>query len=163
MTGKPNGRGGARPGAGRKPKQAVEEIKRGGNQIPAEPSRRGGARPGAGRKPKAATTSTKKTSPAAVEENLEKQAHGGALKRTKSKPVPMGDRDMLEMLKDVALGNVEATMLQVRAAIAAVQYTHVKKGDGGKKEGEAERAKKAASRFAPSSPPRLVANGGRKI
>lgn len=70
---------------------------------------------------------------------------------------------MLELLQKVALGLVEATPLQVRAAIAAVQYTHVKAGDGGKKEAKQEAAEKVASRFAPAPAPRLVAAGGRKL
>lgn len=57
----------------------------------------------------------------------------------------MGERDMLQVLQDVALGKVEATALQVRAAIAAVQYTHTKKGDGGKKEEKQAAAEKAAT------------------
>ena len=91
----------------------------------------GGARPGAGRKPK-----------------------------PKPEIVPQGDKDMLQMLMDVALGRTEATMLQVRAAIAAVQYTHVKKGDGGIKDEAADRAKKAAGgKFAAAAPPlKLVGN-----
>ena len=101
----------------------------------------GGARPGAGRKPKPA-----------ADRNDEKQA-----------PVPQGDKDMLQLLQDVALGRTEATSLQVRAAIAAVQYTHTKRSDGGKKEGQAEKAKKVASKFATATPPKLVAAGGRKI
>ncbi len=61
---------------------------------------------------------------------------------------------MLQMLQRVALGEVEATPLQVRAAIAAVQYTHTKKGDGGKKEEQADRAKQVGTgRFKPSAPP----------
>lgn len=61
---------------------------------------------------------------------------------------------MLQMLQDVALGRTEATALQVRAAIAAVQYTHAKKGDGGKKEEQAGKAKKAAGgKFATAAPP----------
>jgi phage terminase small subunit len=68
--------------------------------------------------------------------------------------------DMLEMLQAVALGRIEATATQVRAAVAAVQYTHTKKGDGGKKDAAADAANKAsAGRFgAPPPPPRLVAN-----
>lgn len=111
--------------------------------------RSGGKRPGAGRKPKQS----------AVESFLEPQSHGGALKREKSSPVEIEDCDMLTMLQRVALGKTEATPLQVRAAIAAVQYTHTKRGDGGKKEEVADKAKKAASgKFAASGPPRLVSN-----
>jgi len=90
----------------------------------------GGARPGAGRKRKAPDV-TAKTS-----------------------PVPYSGRDVLRFLLDVALGHVDATSLQVRAAIAAVQYTHTRKSDGGKKDEAAEKAKKASTgRFAPRQPP----------
>lgn len=90
----------------------------------------GGARPGAGRPPK-----------------------------PKPEPVHIPEVDMLTLLQRVALGYTEATSLQVRAAIAAVQYTHVKKGDGGKKEEQADKAKKAgAGKFAPAAPPKLVVN-----
>lgn len=90
----------------------------------------GGARPGAGRKPKA-----------------------------KPEVVEIPERDMLSLLQDIALGRVEASTTQVRAAIAAVQYTHAKKGEGGKKDDAADRAKAAAGgKFGPRQGPRLVAN-----
>ena len=93
----------------------------------------GGARPGAGRKPKS--------------------------KEPAAPPPQHGDKDMLTLLQDVSLGRVEATPLQVRAAIAAVQYTHTKKADGGKKEEATEKAKKTAQgRFASAAPPRLVSS-----
>lgn len=119
----------------------------------------GGARPGAGRKPKKATTGTESRSAVAV--GLEPQPHGGALKRSHAEPVPQGDKDMLQLLQDVALGKVEATALQVRAAIAAVQYTHTKRHDGGKKEEAEEKASKAAKgRFGVRPPPLKVVGGG---
>lgn len=71
----------------------------------------------------------------------------GQPKKQKQAPIPIADRDMLTLLQDVALGRVPATVLQVRAAIAAVQYTHTKKADGGKKEEQAGKAQKAASKF----------------
>lgn len=92
----------------------------------------GGARPGAGRKPK-----------------------------QKAPPAPIADCDMLQLLQDIALGKVEASQVQVRAAIAAVQYTHPKVGEGGKKQQRAADAGKVAEgggRFAPRTPPRLVVN-----
>lgn len=96
--------------------------------------RSGGARPGAGRKPKPPEPPAP---PVVLDEGL----------------------DMLAMLQAVALGRVEATPLQVRAAIAAVQYTHTKKGDGGKKDDQADAAKKAAGgKFAAAQPPRLVSS-----
>lgn len=65
--------------------------------------------------------------------------------------------DMLTLLQKVALGVVEATPLQVRAAIAAVQYTHAKKADSCKKEAADNPAKKAAAgRFAPRTGPTVV-------
>ncbi len=96
----------------------------------------GGARPGAGRKPKP------KAAPVVVD----------------------GDgSDMLKLLQDIALGHVDASAVQVRAAIAAVQYTHAKVGEGGKKEQRQEEAKKVAGRFAAAAPPKLVAAGGKKV
>lgn len=151
MASKPSGRGGARPGAGRKPKAKTAEIKHEKNQTAATPSRRGGARPGAGRKPK--EVDKKATKQKAVTERLEPQPNGGALKRKKSEPVEISERDMLTLLQDVALGRVDATNIQVRAAIAAVQYTHQKMGEGGKKDEKADAAKKAASKFATTAPP----------
>lgn len=92
---------------------------------------------------------------------LEPQPHGGALKRAHADPVPQGDKDMLTLLQDVALGRTEATALQVRAAIAAVQYTHTKRHDGGKKDEAADRAKKAAGgRFGARPAPLKLVGGG---
>jgi hypothetical protein len=114
--------------------------------------RSGGARPGAGRKPK--NPAVKAPAGPAVAVELEPQAHGGALKRSHAEPVPQGEKDMLRFLQDVALGRTEATTVQVRAAIAAVQYTHTKRGDGGKKDETADKAKKAgAGKFAAAAPP----------
>jgi phage terminase small subunit len=97
----------------------------------------GGARPGAGRKPKP------KAPPVLVKDD------GG---------------DMLKLLQDIALGRIEASTVQVRAAIAAVQYTHIKKGDGGKKDETLDRAKKAAGgKFAAAAPPKLAAANGKRI
>ena len=77
---------------------------------------RGGARPGAGRKPKP--------------------------------PAYTDERDPLEFLLDVMQGKVAANQVQVRAAIAAVQYLHTRTKDGGKK----ERAQRRALEVAEDSP-----------
>ena len=105
----------------------------------------GGSRPGAGRKPRAESESAN----SAVAVGLEPQAHGGALKREKAVPVPAPEgTDMLTFLQEVALGLRDASTTQVRAAIAAVQYTHTKRADGGKKEEvQAAAAKAGAGRF----------------
>jgi hypothetical protein len=60
---------------------------------------------------------------------------------------------MLQLLQGIALGRIAATAVQVRAAIAAVQYTHTKKSDGGKKEEQADKAQKAASKFTQTAAP----------
>ena len=66
----------------------------------------------------------------------------------------------LDFLQQVMLGKIEVTSAQLRAAIAAAQYVHVKKGDSGRKEEVEKDAKKAAGgKFAPTAPPRLVVNG----
>lgn len=94
-------------------------------------------------------------------------ARSGAGRKASPRPsavVVPAETDMLELLQRVALGQIEATAIQVRAAIAAVQYTHTKRGDGGKKEEAAGKAKQAASgRFGAAPPPRLVASGGVKV
>jgi len=77
----------------------------------------------------------------------------GPPRKGKQVPTSVADRDMLTLLQDVALGRIWATPLQVRAAIAAVQYTHTKKADGGKKEEQADKAQKAASKFTQTAAP----------
>lgn len=102
-----------------------------------EPKGRGGRRPGAGRPRKAPVEPTEF--------------------------VLQEDQDMLTLLQKIALGQVKASPLQVRAAIAAVQYTHTKTKDGGKKKAKQEEADKVASRFSPAPAPKLVASGGKKV
>jgi phage terminase small subunit len=82
-------------------------------------------------------------------------ARAGAGRKPKPKvlPVAVDGADTLKLLQDIAFGRVDANTIQVRAAIAAVQYTHVKKGEGGKKEEQAGKAEKAASKFAPTAAP----------
>ncbi|MDR5881111.1 terminase small subunit [Caballeronia sp. LZ032] len=53
--------------------------------------------------------------------------------------------------------------LRVTAAQVLMPFVHQKLGEGGKKEARDEAAKKVASRFAPGAPPKLVANGGKKV
>lgn len=94
----------------------------------------GGARPGAGRKAK-----------------------------PKEPIVPIEGDDTLKLLQDIAFGRTEASTIQVRAAIAAVQYTHQKMGEGGKKEQRQADAQKVAGRFAAAAAPKLAAVGGKKV
>ena len=113
----------------------------------------GGKRPGAGRKP---------TLPAVVDPKT--VAPGPEMPPEDAKDDPesiAAEADMLLLLKKIALGHIAASPAQVRAAVAAVQYTHTKRGDGGIKEGRQDAAKKAATgRFAPSEAPPLRVVGG---
>ena len=94
-----------------------------------KPGRSGGARPGAGRKP----------APPVIKEVPEKDD-----------PLAF----LLGVMKDDAVDLKE----RVRCAIAAAQYVHTKRHDGGKKDEVAEKAEKAGSKFKPAAPPRLVVN-----
>ena len=101
----------------------------------------GGARPGAGRKPKG-----KKSAPQKLEATPSAE---GAMSG-----VGLPTRDPLEFLLDVMQGTIEASAAQVRAAVAAAQYKHMKKGDGGKKDEATEKAKKAGQgKFAAAAAP----------
>ena len=53
--------------------------------------------------------------------------------------------------------------LRVDAAKALMPFVHQKLGEGGKKEQQAEAAKRVASKFAAAMPPKLVAAGGKKV
>ena len=84
-------------------------------------------------------------------------ARSGAGRKQKEKPdttpvVQDPGTDMLTLLQNVALGVTEATALQVRAAIAAVQYTHTKRADGGKKEAVKEAAGEVSTLFGLRAP-----------
>jgi phage terminase small subunit len=91
----------------------------------------GGARPGAGRKP----------APPQV--------------------APLGSDDPLEFLRSAWMGKIAASPSQIRAAAAALPFVHQKLGEGGKKDGAADRAKKAsAGKFAAAPAPlKLVGKG----
>lgn len=90
-------------------------------------------------------------------------ARPGAGRKKKEPPINPHN-DPLEFLKAVWMGEVEATVAQVRAATAALPFKHRKLGEGGKKEDAEERQKAAASgRFGRRQPPKLVAAGGKKV
>lgn len=90
----------------------------------------GGVRPGAGRKP---------NPPAQLD-------------------VPAG-QDPLDFLLSVMDDRTVDAKLRVRAAVAAAQYVHPKKGEGGKKDERQAAAEKAGrGKFAPPTPPKLVVN-----
>jgi hypothetical protein len=56
------------------------------------------------------------------------------------------------------MGKRQADAMQLRAAIAAAQYVHLKSGDGGKKDADAAKAIQAAKKILTEATPiRLVA------
>jgi len=97
----------------------------------------GGSRPGAGRKAKEPTFIAPEQAAVVSGEPL----------------------DPLPTLELIALGHMEVSALQMKALLALLPYTNTKKGDGGKKEEAADKAKKAASKFAPSSAPLKLVSG----
>jgi phage terminase small subunit len=63
----------------------------------------------------------------------------------------------LEFLLRVMRGDINANPSQLKAAVAAAQYLHTKRHDGGKKEAAKEKASIAAEKFgARPSPLKLV-------
>ncbi len=109
----------------------------------------GGTRKGAGRKPK------HDGAPEAPEDAQQDDAPKGL-------NVPQG-KEPLEFLRAVMDDPLADPKLRVRAAIAAAQYVHAKKGEGGKKDERQAAAEKAGKgRFAPSAPPKLAVVAGGK-
>ena len=106
--------------------------------------RSGGARPGAGRK------RVRPPDPPPIRESAD-----GSL------PAIMdgAQRDPLDFLLSMQNDPLVDPRLRLRAAIAAAQYKHTKRGDGGKKEEAATLAEQAGKgRFAPKAPPKLIVN-----
>lgn len=103
----------------------------------------GGARPGAGRKPKAKAATESANSPAADKVD------------PLSQPVVREPLEFLELVMNNPLAPLKD---RIRAGVAAAQYRHTKRGDGGKKDEEAGKAKKVAGgRFkAAPAPLKLV-------
>ena len=100
-----------------------------------KPGRSGGSRPGAGRKPKEP-----------VELTLN---------------VIYDDPD--KFLKAVMNDSGTDAKLRVDAAKALLSAQVRRAENGGKKQEQADAAKKVASKFATATPPKLVAAGGKKV
>lgn len=124
--------------------------------------RSGGRREGAGRKLDIAShVKAAVTGFGGVETRQEPQAHGGSLTRNEAKTAVTSIDDPLVFLRAVWQGEIEANASQVKAAIAALPFTHKKLGEGGKKEQKEEAAEKAlGNSFRPASAPKLKAVGG---
>lgn len=130
----------------------------------------GGKRPGAGRKPKAKAAKSANAAAGQPAVELEPQARGGALKRTRA-AAPDPESPLMDGSKREPLDFLELVLNEpgaplkdrIRAAIAAAQYRHMKRGDGGKKEETAGKAGKAAKgRFGVRAAPanlKLVGGG----
>lgn len=116
--------------------------------------RSGGARPGAGRKPR----DNVPRQPAPTDSQVEKEIEASA-------EVPgVEDQKPLEFLKSVYTNAAVPLNHRVRAAIAAAQYEHFKRGDGGKKDGDKEKAVKASGgKYSPMGAPRLAAKNGKPL
>lgn len=98
----------------------------------------GGARPGAGRKKKESIP------PAPIPPEVGEATDGQ----------PFDPRPTLEL---VARGLLEVSPQQYKALTALLPYAHTKKGEGGKKDQQAEAAKKAgAGKYSAAAPPRAV-------
>nr|WP_297526969.1 hypothetical protein [uncultured Roseateles sp.] len=69
----------------------------------------------------------------------------------------------LDFLLEVMRDDMEDKRLRIQAAQLAAPYVHTKKGDVGKKEQQKEAAGKVAGRFSAGAPPRLAAAGGKKL
>lgn len=66
---------------------------------------------------------------------------------------------LLAAMNDVLL----EPKLRIDAAKALMPFEFAKKGEGGKKEQQADAAKRVASRFAPAAPPKLATANGKKV
>lgn len=145
---------------------------------------RGGARPGAGRKPNPDSVRSKAKA-AREAKSLAVQMTTDGIKKPEApeswpfgvQPAPMSqepkppepkldlekDLDALTYLQRIYRDPTEDPKARFQAAIQAVPYEVAKPGVTGKKAAKDEAAKKAHSRFAPSSPPKLAAVAGKKV
>jgi phage terminase small subunit len=99
-------------------------------------------------------------------------ARANAGRKVKEAPTLPESGDIAELLKHkdpkvflLAVMNDAGSdaRLRIDAAKALMPFMYAKLGEGGKKEQQAEAAKKVASKFASAAPPRLVAAGGKKL
>lgn len=73
---------------------------------------------------------------------------------------PITQRSPLQYMLDVMNDPGADEKLRAQMAVAAAPYLHMKKGEGGKKDEQADKAKKAAGgRFKPAPPPLKLVSG----
>lgn len=134
--------------------------------------RSGGKRAGAGRKPAPrpedavkAKVQAAKAADAAREAAPEISQIEDPVLRSDGTTRKIGDgpRDPLEFLQDALNDPTAPFKDRIRSAIAAVQYTHTKTHDGGKKKAKQDAAEKAGqgSRFGVRAAPLKVVGGGK--
>jgi len=142
-------RGGARPGAGRKPKAKPVEPPVG---VPEKPSfSTNGVRDDGAPASWPFGTTSPKPAPEEPAEPLIDVAAPAELEK---------DLDALTFLQRIYRNPTVDAKVRFQAAIQAVPYEVAKPGVTGKKAAKDDAAKKAHSRFAPSAPPKLAVVGG---
>lgn len=127
-----------------------------------KPKQRGGARPGAGRKRKMPELvfPTVAAVPDAAEPELAFPAVPGISnaaqpKKAHEPELVVGDMEPKEFLRQVMLGQIDATASQVSAAKGLMAYVHKKAEEEGKKEAALKKARETADghRFSAPVPP----------
>ncbi len=148
-------RGGARPGAGRKPKDGLAAKrpakKKAFTDATGEKSPDAPGNWPFGREPVAEPPKD-----AAPESGRDSDSEDGLTDEQRAGLAP------LEYLLAVMRSPRASKSARLQAAIQAAPYMHAKPAPMGKKEQRSEDAKKP-SRFAPGAPPKLAAVGGKKV
>lgn len=150
-------RGGARPGAGRKPK-----VRAPGDEPPAKKTKPAATPKPAGYSPKGVKV---EGAPAGWPFGTEAPAPAAATAPVAPAEPPQDTSQLmpLDYMLQVMRDQAEEPATRRQMAIQAAPYCHAKKGEAGKKATANEKAKEVARRFQPSAPPKLVAAGGQKV
>lgn len=119
---------------------------------------KGGPRPGSGRKTNAERALRAQMAQEPQEPSLA-QMIAEADRTPAAEPLPLGALDKMDpvqFLLAVMRGQTIATQDQIRAAIAAAQYTNRKLHDGGTKEAQQKKAEELSGKFSGAAPPKLA-------
>lgn len=134
-------RGGARPGAGRKPSKPKAEPKK------AAPAKAGHT-----------DAAGQKTADAP-----EGWPFGTQPPAPPPKPQDLSALTPLDYLLSLVRDGEADAKVRMQAAALAAPYVHAKPAPAGKKDAQKAEAGKVASRFSAAAPPKLVAAGGKKV
>lgn len=128
-----------------------------------KPKQRGGARPGAGRKRKipelvfptvaAVPDATPPAEPKLAFPPVPGISTAAQPKKAHEPELVVGDMEPKEFLRQVMLGQIDATASQVSAAKGLMAYVHKKAEEEGKKAAAAKKATETTSRFGAPVPP----------